>query len=83
MSIRILYFGRLKDALGRGEETLDWAGGSSAGLLAALRGRGDDWAEALAEGKVFRLVVNQQVVRGEVVIPDGAEVGILPPVTGG
>ncbi|SCK23610.1 MoaD/ThiS family protein [Vogesella sp. LIG4] len=83
MSIRILYFGRLKDALGRGEETLDWAGGDTAALLAALRGRGADWAEALAAGKVFRLVVNQQVVRGEVMIPDGAEVGILPPVTGG
>jgi len=83
VSIRILYFGRLRDALGRGEETLDWNGGDSAALLAALRGRGDDWAQALAPGKVFRLVVNQQVVRGTVTIPDGAEVGILSPVTGG
>ena len=38
---------------------------------------------ALAPGKVFRLVVNQQIVRGDTAIPDGAEVGILPPVTGG
>lgn len=83
MSIHILYFGGLKDTLGRSSETLDWAGGSTATLLAQLRERGDDWAAALAEGKVFRLVINQQIVRGDIAIPDGAEVGILPPVTGG
>lgn len=83
MSITILYFGVLRDTLGRGEETLPWQGGSTGSLLAQLRGRGDDWAQALAEGKVFRLVVNQQIVRGEAEIPVGAEVGILPPVTGG
>ena len=83
MSIRILYFGRLKDALGCGEETLAWSAGSTATLLTQLRQRDDTWAAALAADKVFRLVINQQVVRGEVDIPDGAEVGILPPVTGG
>lgn len=82
-SIRILYFGRLKDALGHAEETLDWAGGNSSQLLALLRERGDAWAAALAEGQIFRLVVNQQIVRGDADIPPGAEVGILPPVTGG
>lgn len=82
-SIRILYFGRLKDAVGCAEETLEWAAGSSSQLLMLLRGRGEAWAGALAEGQVFRLVVNQQIVRGDADIPVGAEVGILPPVTGG
>ncbi|MDC7716669.1 MoaD/ThiS family protein [Vogesella sp. DC21W] len=82
-SIRILYFGRLKDAVGHADETLDWAGGTTGQLLAQLRGRGEAWAGALAEGQVFRLVVNQQIVRGDADIPPGAEVGILPPVTGG
>lgn len=82
-SIRILYFGRLKDAVCRADETLDWAGGSTGQLLALLRARGEEWAGALAEGQVFRLVVNQQIVRGDADIPPGAEVGILPPVTGG
>jgi len=81
--IRILYFGVLKQTLGRAEESLEWSGGQSGDLLALLRARGADWAEALAPGKVFRLVVDQQIVRGEVTIADGAEVGILPPVTGG
>lgn len=82
MSISILYFGRLKDVLGRDGETLAFHGSGDA-LLTLLRARGDDWAEALAPGKVFRLVVNQQIVRGDAIISDGAEVGILPPVTGG
>lgn len=81
--IRILYFGVLKETLGRAEESLEWSGGHTGDLLACLRARGAEWAEALAPGKVFRLVVDQQIVRGEVPVADGAEVGILPPVTGG
>ncbi len=50
-SIRILYFGRLKDAVGHADETLDWAGGTTGELLAQLRGRGEAWAGALAEGQ--------------------------------
>jgi sulfur-carrier protein len=81
--IRVLYFGVLKEHLGCAEESLAWSGGHTGDLLALLRARGADWAEALAPGKVFRLVVDQQIVRGDAPIADGAEVGILPPVTGG
>jgi molybdopterin synthase sulfur carrier subunit len=81
--IRVLYFGVLKQTLQREQEQLDWSGGSTADLLALLRARGDDWAQALAPERVFRLVVDQQMVLGDAVIADGAEVGILPPVTGG
>ncbi|TIC87184.1 MoaD/ThiS family protein [Crenobacter intestini] len=81
--IRILYFGFLREALGRDSETLAWDCGDSDALLALLRARGDDWAAALAPDKVFRVVVDREVRRGVVAIPDGAEVGILPPVTGG
>lgn len=81
--IKILYFGVLRETLGRDAEDLAWQGGDSAALLETLRARGDDWAQALAPGKVFRVVVDRKVVRGVVDIPDGAEVGILPPVTGG
>lgn len=81
--IRVLYFGVLKDTLGREQEQLEWHGGSSRDLLALLSARGTEWAQALAPERVFRLVVDQQIVRGEVAIADGAEVGILPPVTGG
>ncbi|WP_293228593.1 MoaD/ThiS family protein [Paludibacterium sp.] len=81
--INVRYFGVLKDALGLEQETLDWQGGTTGDLLSRLRARGGDWDAALAPGKVFRLVVNQSIVQGEAAIPVGAEVGILPPVTGG
>ena len=81
--IRILYFGMLRDKLGRDQEQLEWQGGSTSELLAQLRSRDTQWAEALAPGQVFRTAVNRQMAYGEVPVPDGAEVGILPPVTGG
>lgn len=81
--IRILYFGRLREDLAMREETLDWQEGDSEALIARLRSRGPEWAEALAPGRVFRVVVDRVMVRGAQPVPDGAEVGILPPVTGG
>lgn len=81
--IRILYFGVLKERLGRAEEQLAWGGGTCGDLLAALRARGPEWSAALAGDRVFRMVVDQQIVPCSASIADGAEVGILPPVTGG
>lgn len=81
--ITLTYFGVLKQQLGLTQERLDWPGGSSDELLALLRGRGDDWATALAPERIFRLVVNQQITQGTVSIPANAEVALLPPVTGG
>ena len=81
--IRILYFGMLRDKLGRDQEQLEWQGGSTSELLAQLRSRDTQWAEALAPGQVFLVAVNRQMAYEDMPIPDGAEVGILPPVTGG
>ena len=81
--IRILYFGMLRDKLGRDQEQLEWQGGSTSELLAQLRSLDAQWAEALAPGQVFRVAVNRQMAYEDMPIPDGAEVGILPPVTGG
>ncbi|ASK28365.1 MoaD/ThiS family protein [Neisseria chenwenguii] len=81
--ITILYFGVLKQSLQTEREQIEWTGGSGRDLLALLRARGADWEAALAEGKVFRLAINQQIAAWDETVPDGAEVGLLPPVTGG
>ncbi len=83
LMIHILYFGLLRDRLGRDREDFPWQGGTTEDLLQQLRARNGDWAEALAPEQVFRLAVNRQMAHETVEIPDGAEVGILPPVTGG
>ena len=81
--ITILYFGVLKQRLNTAEETLEWPGGSGADLRALLQARGGEWADALSGGNVFRLVINKKISQWSDTVPDGAEVGLLPPVTGG
>lgn len=83
MAVRVIFFGRLKDDLACTDIEIDWHGGSGHDLLAQLRSRSTSWSESLAEGKVFRLAINQQISKLDAVIQDKAEVAILPPVTGG
>ncbi len=82
--MQILYFGRLREAFGRGAETLaPPAEATVAGLIAALRGRGGVWAEELAEGRSFRVAVDQTVATDDAALGPGSEIAIFPPVTGG
>lgn len=81
--ITILYFGVLKQQLHTAQESLEWYGGTGEDLLAFLKKRGSEWESALAPGRIFRLVINKKISAWGDAIPDGAEVGLLPPVTGG
>ncbi len=85
MNIRLRYFARLRETFGLDRETLalDSAAPTLADLLAALRARGGVWEEELAEGRAYRLAVNQDVAGHGTVLHDQDEVAIFPPVTGG
>ena len=83
MKLRVLYFARLRERFGVAEESLDFAGATAADLVAYLQARGGVWAEELAAGRAFRVAVNQDIVALDAALPDGAEVAIFPPVTGG
>ncbi|HNQ04669.1 MAG TPA: molybdopterin converting factor subunit 1 [Thiobacillaceae bacterium] len=84
MNIRLLYFARLREVFGRDREALELSSPAAlADLLAALRTRGGVWAEELAQGRAFRLAVNQDIAGPEAALADGDEVAIFPPVTGG
>jgi molybdopterin converting factor subunit 1 len=83
MKLRVLYFARLRERFGVAEETLEFAGATAADLVAALQARGGVWAEELAAGRAFRVAVNQNIVALDAALPDGSEVAIFPPVTGG
>ena len=41
------------------------------------------WAAELAEGRAYRLAVNQDMADLETALKDGDEVAVFPPVTGG
>ncbi|MDO4227216.1 MoaD/ThiS family protein [Neisseria sp.] len=81
--ITILYFGVLKQQLRTAQESIEWQGGTGEDLLALLRARGSEWESALASERIFRLVINKKISGWGDAIPDGAEIGLLPPVTGG
>jgi molybdopterin synthase sulfur carrier subunit len=85
MNIRLLYFARLREVLGLDREILSLAQAepSLADLLTELRRRGGVWSEELAEGRAFRMAVNQDIAGPEARLRDQDEVAIFPPVTGG
>jgi molybdopterin converting factor subunit 1 len=85
MTLRLLYFARLRERFGLGNETVEAPAEVTdvAGLLAWLAGRGPVWTEELAAGRPYRLAVNQEIVGAATPLRDNDEVAIFPPVTGG
>lgn len=83
--ITLLYFARLREALGTGREQIELPAG--VGTLGALRehlaARGGEWAKEMAEGRSLRAAVNQSVAAAGAPVKDGDEVAFFPPVTGG
>jgi len=85
MNIRLLYFARLREVFGIGQERLELTStnNSLTDLLDTLRARGGVWAEELAAGRAYRIAVNQDIVGIEATLRDNDEVALFPPVTGG
>jgi molybdopterin synthase sulfur carrier subunit len=83
MTLRILYFARLRERFGLAGESLVFEGNTAADLVAQLEARGGVWAEELGAGRSFRVAVNQDIVALDAALSDNAEVAIFPPVTGG
>ncbi|MBI5109023.1 MAG: molybdopterin converting factor subunit 1 [Rhodocyclales bacterium] len=84
MTIKVLFFAGLREALGVGAESLALPSGvSTAGALRDhLATRGDPWV-ALATTRNLRVAVNQQMVGLDAAVKSGDEVAFFPPVTGG
>ena len=85
MRVRILYFASIREQVGTGAEEVDLPAGIATvdGLRHHLRARGGAWAEALAEGKLLRAALNQDMAPGTAKIRAGDELAFFPPVTGG
>ena len=83
--ITILYFARLREALGKTSEEIELPAGvrDLESLRRWLRERGGAWAEEMADGKPVRAAVNQDVAQGNTPVGDGDEIAFFPPVTGG
>jgi molybdopterin synthase sulfur carrier subunit len=83
--VTVLYFARLREALGRGREEL--ALPESVIDLGSLRdmlvSRGGSWAQELSPTRSVRAAINQQMGTAETPVKDGDEIAFFPPVTGG
>ncbi len=82
--MKLLYFARLRERLGLGEESVELPPGvaSVAQLRAWLASRGGEWADALQDRSV-RIAVNQDMATADTPVTDADEVAFFPPVTGG
>lgn len=81
MAVRVRLFAALREAAGTGEE-LTSAGPLAAVLEALCSRHGERFASVLAVSSI--VLDDQPVARGATVeVPDGAELALLPPVSGG
>jgi len=82
VSVKILYFASLKEALGMAGESVELpAGVATVGALRDwLVGRG---REKLASAKNLRCAVNQDMAGLDAPVREGDEIAFFPPVTGG
>ncbi len=81
VQVKVLFFGQLRDMVGKTEDLLDIPGGAS------LETVFEHYAASAPRLKDFRksivLARNQQFSSGSTVIEDGDELAFLPPVSGG
>jgi len=85
VKVKVLYFAALREQLGTAGEELELPAGVAtvAALRSHLRGRGGAWERALAEGRLVRAAVNQDMAPPTSALRAGDEVAFFPPVTGG
>jgi molybdopterin synthase sulfur carrier subunit len=84
-SFTVLYFARLREAIGRDREQIEPpAAVRTLGQLRSwLQSRGEPWAQAFAEVRGVRMAIDQAVGSEDTPLRDGAEIAFFPPVTGG
>ncbi len=81
MQIRVLFFGVLKDLVGRSSETLDLADGAR--VEAVLQHYSRQAPRFAGMQNSLALSVNQEYASADAILRAGDEVGLLPPVSGG
>jgi len=81
MKVRVIYFGMLKDAVGRQIDEVTLPEGSTLGDLVEDRIQHTDVIDNFR--KVLAFSVNQDYAQLSTVLKDGDEIAMLPPVSGG
>ncbi len=81
MTVHVLFFGLLKDLLGRSSDTIEVAEGATVGTVfehyASQYPRLNEMADSIA------LARNHEFAKPDQVLSDGDEIALMPPVSGG
>jgi molybdopterin converting factor subunit 1 len=81
MKVKVLYFAQAREAAGRASETVELETQVTASQLLERLILSRPKLAPLSRS--LRISVNKEVVDGDVLLRNGDEVGILPPVAGG
>jgi sulfur-carrier protein len=83
--MRLLYFAWVKEKVGRASEDIALPAeiATIAELIAWLKTRGPEFANAFARDEIIRAAIDQNHVRRDARIGTAREIAFFPPVTGG
>ena len=81
MTVKVVFFASLRDAVGLSELQVHAA--DTPMLLSHLKEVLDEQAWESLQATNVRIAVNQEIIEGNTQLSPGDEVAFLPPVTGG
>lgn len=83
--MRLLYFAWVKEKTGIGAEDIDLPAEvkTIGDLIAWLKSRGPEYANAFERTEVIKAAIDQRHVRHDAEIRGAGEIAFFPPVTGG
>jgi sulfur-carrier protein len=82
--MRLVYFARVREAIGLDSEERDVAPGTSiSALVDQLAADNARYADAFADRSKLRFALDQTMVREDALLDGAEELAIFPPVTGG
>ena len=85
MAPRLIYFAWVRERIGKPAEEVELPTEVKTvrDLLLWLKGRGEEYEEALRFPEAIRVAINQEHVRHGAEIAGAREIGLFPPMTGG
>jgi molybdopterin synthase sulfur carrier subunit len=85
MRVTLRYFAWVREKAGRAEETVELPPDTATvgDVIAWLKTRGPEYAEAFARSEVIRAAIDQTHVKHSTPVAGAREIAFFPPVTGG